>query len=95
MSDIDAIVVTLDSHQREHIAHALFWQDAQGDWPPVFQRITHQDVLEKRWVPRDSMYMVLLTSFIHTYTMLISIHTPFRTTASTTPRPWRTKADSC
>eukprot|EP01031_Cornospumella_fuschlensis_P038252 gene38250-46482_t len=54
---IDSVVVTLDSHHREHIAHALFWQDANGDWPPVFQRITHQDVVDGRWLPRDSVFL--------------------------------------
>jgi len=53
MTSIDEIFVTLDSHHRMHIAHAIFWEDAKGKNPPLYTVITLQDVLEERWVPRD------------------------------------------
>jgi nicotinamidase-related amidase len=50
---LDAITVTLDSHQRLDIAHPTFWQ--QGDGSPVaaFTQILAADVREKRYLPRD------------------------------------------
>lgn len=50
---IDEIYVTLDSHHRMHIAHAIFWQDADGHSPPLYTTITHHDVEEGVWRPRD------------------------------------------
>ena len=33
---IDDIRVTLDSHQKIHIAHPICWQDAKGNHPAPF-----------------------------------------------------------
>lgn len=41
--EIDDIHVTLDSHQRLHIAHPEFVVDAQGNHPPPFTVITYDD----------------------------------------------------
>ena len=49
---IDHIVVTLDTHHLLDIAHPLFWQDADGQHPAPFTRITASDVDEGRWIPR-------------------------------------------
>ena len=54
MTSIDEIFVTLDSHHRMHIAHAIFWEDAKGKTPPLYTVITLQDVLDGRWKPRDA-----------------------------------------
>ncbi|GAB2570440.1 cysteine hydrolase family protein [Spirosoma areae] len=51
---IDHIVVTLDTHQMLDIAHPLFWQDAGGNHPDPFTRITTEDVDAERWIPRFS-----------------------------------------
>ena len=48
---IEAVHVTLDSHQRMHIAHALFWQDAEGAAPAPFTLISRADVESGRWAP--------------------------------------------
>jgi len=48
---IDQIFVTLDTHQRFHIAHPLFWQDKSGNNPPPFTEITVADVLSGKWKP--------------------------------------------
>jgi len=53
MTSIDEIFVTLDSHHRMHIAHAIFWEDGKGKPPPLYTVITLQDVLDGRWKPRD------------------------------------------
>lgn len=49
---IDHIVVTLDTHQVLDIAHPLFWQDASGQPPAPFTRVSAADVTTGRWRPR-------------------------------------------
>ncbi|GAB4019463.1 cysteine hydrolase family protein [Spirosoma koreense] len=51
---IDHIVVTLDTHQVLDIAHPLFWNDAAGNHPAPFTRITAEDVDTGTWIPRFS-----------------------------------------
>ena len=51
--NIDRIVITLDSHQRMHIAHAIFWVDDYGHHPPPFTIISHEDVRTRKWRARD------------------------------------------
>jgi nicotinamidase-related amidase len=46
---IDEIVVTLDSHQRFHIAHGLFWTDSSNKHPPPFTIITAADIEAGKW----------------------------------------------
>eukprot|EP00638_Chattonella_subsalsa_P002370 CAMPEP_0117750570 /NCGR_PEP_ID=MMETSP0947-20121206/10450_1 /TAXON_ID=44440 /ORGANISM="Chattonella subsalsa, Strain CCMP2191" /LENGTH=270 /DNA_ID=CAMNT_0005568769 /DNA_START=436 /DNA_END=1248 /DNA_ORIENTATION=- len=48
---IDQIYVTLDSHHRLHIAHAVFWKNAYGESPPPFTIITNEDVKNEVWIP--------------------------------------------
>ena len=50
---IDEIFVTLDSHHENHIAHAVFWKNREGDSPINFTEISHKDVEDKLWEPRD------------------------------------------
>ncbi|CAI5743773.1 unnamed protein product [Peronospora destructor] len=47
------IVLTLDSHQRYHIAHGIFWENAEGESPGPFTLITAKDVAAGVWRPRD------------------------------------------
>jgi nicotinamidase/pyrazinamidase len=51
--NIDRIVVTLDSHQRVHIAHAIFWVNDAGEHPPPFTLITSDDVAAGTWHAAD------------------------------------------
>jgi nicotinamidase-related amidase len=51
---IDRIVVTLDSHQRVHIAHGIFWVNETGDRPPPFTLITRDDVARGKWRAADA-----------------------------------------
>lgn len=48
---LDDIHVTLDSHHLVHIAHPIFWRDANGKNPPPFTRITRSDVQDGLWTP--------------------------------------------
>lgn len=47
-----SIQITLDSHHLYHIAHPLFWMDAQGLPPPPFTAISADDVERGRWRAR-------------------------------------------
>eukprot|EP00667_Euglena_gracilis_P011679 EG_transcript_11944 len=49
MHEIDEIVVTLDSHQRIHIAHGLFWLDPAGKHPEPFTIITAKEIEQGKW----------------------------------------------
>eukprot|EP01036_Dinobryon_divergens_P022312 gene22312-30556_t len=56
LDDIGEIFVTLDSHHKKHIAHAAFWsdkEDGSGKAPAPFTLITHQDLVDKKWFPKD------------------------------------------
>ena len=49
----DAVHVTLDSHQCVHIAHPIYWEDAEGASPAPFTAILLEDVESGRWRTRD------------------------------------------
>lgn len=51
---LDAITVTLDSHQRFDIAHPGFWQQAEGDAVAPFTPITAAQVRAGAFAPRDA-----------------------------------------
>lgn len=48
---ISQIFTTMDTHQRFHIAHPLFWQNAQqhGTHPAPFSIVTAQDMADGTW----------------------------------------------
>lgn len=46
---VDDIFVTLDSHQRLHVAHPLFWVNAAGEHPAPFTLITAEQVKNGEW----------------------------------------------
>ena len=52
--DIDRIVITLDSHQRIHIAHGVFWVGESGEHPPPFTLISRDDVARGKWRASDA-----------------------------------------
>src|SRR4030043_487252 len=43
--DLDDIIATLDSHRTLHIAHPVWWVDAQGNHPNPFTLIHEADVI--------------------------------------------------
>ena len=51
--EIDEIYVSLDSHHRIHIAHGVFWKNADGEHPPPFTLIRNADVENGTWTPVD------------------------------------------
>lgn len=56
LDNIDEIFVTLDSHHKEHIAHACSWNskiDGTGETPQYFQQISYNDIINNKWFPRD------------------------------------------
>lgn len=52
-ADIDRISVTLDSHNKIHIAHPIWWRNAEGDSPSPFTLMTFEDVKTGRWQAAD------------------------------------------
>jgi len=61
-SEIEDIVITLDTHNKLHIAHGAFWKQGpaeegaagEGDKSPdPFTIIHKEDVEQGKWVPRD------------------------------------------
>ncbi|KAJ1442098.1 hypothetical protein B484DRAFT_412622 [Ochromonadaceae sp. CCMP2298] len=56
LDSVSEVFVTLDSHNREHIAHTNRWNskaDGTGEAPGVFTLISHQDVVDGVWHPTD------------------------------------------
>lgn len=53
-SQIDYIVVTLDTHHILDIAHPLFWSDPAGHHPAPFTPLTAAEVEAGQWIPRFS-----------------------------------------
>ena len=50
---LSSVVVTLDSHSRQHIAHGGFWCDSSGREPAPFTQILHRQV-GVTWWPREA-----------------------------------------
>ena len=50
---IHEIFVSLDSHYPTHIAHAIFWEDAEGNHPAPFTVVNYSDVRDEVWIPVD------------------------------------------
>lgn len=47
--EIDEIVVAMDTHQRMHIAHSIYWKDAAGKHPEPFTIISVADLEAGVW----------------------------------------------
>ncbi|SMY33708.1 hypothetical protein PMAL9190_01167 [Photobacterium malacitanum] len=52
-TNINNIVVTLDSHHEYDIAHAIYWQNKLGQHPAPFTLISYQDIVDGLWQPTD------------------------------------------
>ena len=61
--------MTLDSHHKKHIAHAAFWsdqEDGRGTPPEPFTTISYQDLMAKKWFPKDlSLMVAVLLSLLY------------------------------
>ncbi|HIW36789.1 MAG TPA: hypothetical protein IAA30_07385 [Candidatus Treponema faecavium] len=51
---IDCIHMTLDTHPYYHIAHPVFWKDAEGNHPAPYTIITYSDYAAGTYVPVDA-----------------------------------------
>ncbi|KAJ0389945.1 hypothetical protein ATCC90586_011405 [Pythium insidiosum] len=72
--EISQIVFTLDSHQRYHIAHGIFWTNAQGQSPAPFTVILSDDITNGVWTPRDP----ILKDYALAYTKALEASSKFR-----------------
>lgn len=48
-SSIDDIVVTMDTHQKYHIAHPNYWKDKNGAHLPPFTAISAENIKDGTW----------------------------------------------
>lgn len=51
--DIESVIVTLDTHNIEHIAHSNVWMDANGNEPPPFTQIYSHEIGDKWFAKTD------------------------------------------
>lgn len=63
ISVIENIYITLDSHNRGHIATASFWVDSTGLEPQPFSQITFDDIQIGKWMPKDNNLKVITNCF--------------------------------
>jgi nicotinamidase/pyrazinamidase len=63
-TQLSQVVMTLDSHQRYHIAHGVFWENAQGESPSPFTLIPSSEIANGVWKPRNPA----LTEYVLAYT---------------------------
>ncbi|KAG7393442.1 hypothetical protein PHYPSEUDO_009646 [Phytophthora pseudosyringae] len=75
-SELDQVVLTMDSHQRYHIAHGIFWQNATGDPPELYTTIHAQNISDGVWMPRDAS----LHDYVLTYTQSLEASGKFSLT---------------
>ena len=61
---LDAIHVTLDTHHYVHIAHPIFWKDADGVHPSPFTIISRADVEEGRWSATDPAHHARALAYV-------------------------------
>lgn len=55
LNALDYIGLTMDSHHVVDIAHPCFWQDKNGNFPPIFTGLASdflQEVKDGKWAPR-------------------------------------------
>jgi nicotinamidase-related amidase len=63
---IDDVVVSLDTHQKLHIAHSLFWINAAAEHPAPFTEITLEDVESGTWKVTDSFFQAWGKTYVTT-----------------------------
>jgi len=71
-TEIEDIFITMDTHNKLHIAHGAFWKQGPADGcqaeddtsPDAFTIINKEDVEEERWVPRDDVNTPYVLDYI-------------------------------
>ena len=61
---IDAIHVTLDSHQEVDIAHPVFWRDSEGNAPNPFTVISKEDVEQGKYTTSNPACLRRATEYV-------------------------------
>lgn len=66
--DLSDIVCTLDSHRTLHIAHPIWWEDAQGNHPAPFTLINEADVTgaNPKWQATNPAYRQRSIEYVKT-----------------------------
>lgn len=62
--NIDAIFVTLDTHQKHHIAHAVFWRNSKGECPAPFTLISSSDIERGVWFTKEKKYQEWAETYV-------------------------------
>lgn len=62
--DIRRIIVTLDAHNKVHIAHPIWWVDAHGNLPAPFTRISIEDLDAGRYQAADPAHREWTRSYL-------------------------------
>ncbi|OWZ08484.1 hypothetical protein PHMEG_00018966 [Phytophthora megakarya] len=75
-SELTQIVFTMDSHQRYHIAHSIFWTNEAGESPQPFTTISSGEIKNGVWKPRDSK----LKDYVLAYTQSLEASGKFSLT---------------
>ncbi|KAL3665282.1 hypothetical protein V7S43_009910 [Phytophthora oleae] len=75
-SELSQVVLTMDSHQRYHIAHGIFWTNDAGVSPQPFTTISTKDIENGVWKPRDSS----LKDYVLAYTQSLEASGKFSLT---------------
>lgn len=65
-SRLDRITVTQDSHNKIHIAHPIWWADADGNHPDPFTRISYEDVRNGAWRAANPEYQAWSETYLKT-----------------------------
>ena len=63
---IDAIHMTLDSHNTIHIAHPIFWVNSMGVHPNPYTVITEEDVLKGTWKATNPAFQTRALKYVQT-----------------------------
>lgn len=53
LAALSQIMCSIDTHSIKQIFHADWWKDNNNNPPPPFTIISHQDVLEGKWIPEE------------------------------------------
>ena len=63
---IDSVHVTLDTHNVVHIAHPIWWIDANNNHPAPFTQITAEDVRSGKWRSTVPSRQLMSSNYVDT-----------------------------
>jgi nicotinamidase/pyrazinamidase len=65
LAKVNEVFVTLDTHQKYHIAHALFWVNNKKEHPAPFTIITAADVDKGIWKAQNPQHQTWAVNYVH------------------------------